>query len=436
MKNKRILTLVTSLIILLCICTSSLFSLSSCGNGNDAYVVSATVNDAGELVLIYSDGRSDTLVLSGGDTSVTISGSATNVAAATTAGLSSAVSIAANFTKTVQNNFGGLFPGFGSGGSYTTEYSSFGSGVIYKLDDSGEAMIITNYHVVYDSASNTKNGISDDISVFLYGSESSESAISAEYVGGSLYYDIAVLHVKSDLLKRASVKAAAISDIPVSVGTTAIAVGNPEASGISATLGIVSVDSEYITMTAANGQTTVSARVIRIDTAVNSGNSGGGLYNDKGELIGIVNAKISTTDVENIAFAIPASIATAVADNIIDNCFGKDNETVLRATLGVTLSASEARAVYNSETGLLEIKETVKVAEITPATAAAGILAVGDILLEAKIGDKSVSITRQHTLIDLMLCARAGDTLSIKVLRDGKEKTIEIKIDDSGFVKY
>ena len=68
-----------------------------------------------------------------------------------------------------------------------------------------------------------------------------------------------------------------------------------------------------------NGKTEM--RVIRVDTAVNPGNSGGGLFNSKGELIGIVNAKIISSDVENIGYAIPSSVAINVADNIINHTF-------------------------------------------------------------------------------------------------------------------
>ena len=64
----------------------------------------------------------------------------------------------------------------------------------------------------------------------------------------------------------------------------------------------------------ADGKTEVSLRVMRVDTAVNSGNSGGGLYNDEGNLIGIVNAKIVYDGVENIGYAISSSVAAAIAE--------------------------------------------------------------------------------------------------------------------------
>ena len=131
--------------------------------------------------------------------------------------------------------------------------------------------------------------------------EMEQYGISAEYIGGSLTYDIAVLKITdSEIYSESIAKKAELADRTVFAGETAIAIGNPEADGISSTVGVVSVDSEYLTMTGADDVTEVTFRVMRIDTAVNSGNSGGGLFNDQGELIGIVNAKIMTDDIENI----------------------------------------------------------------------------------------------------------------------------------------
>ena len=179
-------------------------------------VVDAEINDSGELILIYQDGTEQNLgVVVGKDGSdgvngedgalvidgyeSVIDGYESVISAASAKGLRSAVSIVCNFKATVQQ--GGWRPGYGS--TTTKEYSSAGSGVIYQLDkNEGDAFIITNYHVVYDASSNRENGISDDISVYLYGSATEERAIKATYVGGSIYYDIAVLRVEdSELLK-------------------------------------------------------------------------------------------------------------------------------------------------------------------------------------------------------------------------------------------
>ncbi len=424
---------------------TSCFALFSCSGGtqNTVYtggISSARLNERGELIVTYSDGREQNLgAVSNEGTTITIENGESSIASATSMGLASAVSITANFEKTYNNSYGGFFPGFGIGGTTTTPYKAEGSGVIYKLDrDTGSAFIITNYHVVYDKSSDSADGISEDIKVFLYGGEEEGYAIPAEYVGGSLYYDIAVLYVENcAALKNSAHNASKIANSEdVSVGTTAIAIGNPEGYGISASLGIVSVNSEYIAMTAADGVSTVSFRVMRVDTAVNSGNSGGGLYNDRGELIGIVNAKIVDSTVENIGYAIPSNVAAAVADNIIDNCFGKESRSVMRAVLGATLTASDSIAVIDGELGMIKVKETVSVAEIAAGSVAEGKLRVGDVLKSATLGDSTTQITRRHHVIDLMLDARVGDVIKLDIIRDGKELTVEITVTDSAIVAY
>lgn len=435
-----------SVLLALCIALTSVFGLYSCSSPasetKNSYsgITSARLNERGELIVSYSDGREQNLgAVSNEGTTINIENQDSSIASATSKGLASAVSITANFEKTYQNSYGGFFPGFGSGGTTTTPYTAEGSGVIYKLDrDTGSAFIITNYHVVYDKSSDAKDGISENIQVFLYGGEEEGYAIPAEYVGGSLYYDIAVLYVENcAALKNSAHNAPVIADSEnVAVGTTAIAIGNPEGYGISASLGIVSVNSEYIAMTAADGASTVSFRVMRVDTAVNSGNSGGGLYNDRGELIGIVNAKIVDSTVENIGYAIPSNVASAVADNIIDNCFGKDSKSVMRAVLGVTLTSSDSIAVIDGELGMIKVKETVSVAEVVAGSVADGKLMVGDVLKSATLGDATVEITRRHHVIDLMLDARVGDVVKLSVVRDGKEMTVEITVTEAAIIAY
>ena len=189
-------------------------------------------------------------------------------------------------------------------------------------------------------------------------------------------------------------------------------------------------------MTAADGKSYVQFRVMRVDTAVNSGNSGGGLYNDKGELIGIVNAKIVDSTVENIGYAIPSNVAIAVADNIVDNCFGKNTKSVKRAQLGVTLGSSDSMAIMDEESGMIKVKETVTVAEILSGSPAIGNLKVGDVIKSATLKSETIEVTRKHHIIDLLLKARVGDTVSIKVYRNGKEVDVNIVITENCIVEY
>ena len=181
-------------------------------------------------------------------------------------------------------------------------------------------------------------------------------------------------------------------------------------------------------MTAADGWTSVSFRVFRVDTAVNSGNSGGGLYDGQGNLIGIVNAKIVDDGVENIGYAIPSNVAIAIAENIIDYCYGTQVERVQRALLGISVATSDSRAVYDGETGSVHIEEQVYVYEVTKNSLAEGLLQAGDVLLSASVNDQTTQITRQYHVIDMMLSVRVGDTVSFVILRDGQETTVDITI--------
>lgn len=248
-----------------------------------------------------------------------------NISYAFSKAILSAVKIVAKHTvnKYLFNQFAG-----------TEEQSFTGAGVIYTLDkNSGDAYIITNYHVLYHKTSLSDNKISNDISVFLYGMDYEQYAISATYIGGSLTYDIAVIKVSaSEILKNSISQPVSLSSEEVLPGLKTIAIGNPLSDGLSVTSGIVNVASEYYTNTGADDVTTIDFRAIKIDTPVNGGNSGGGLFNLKGELIGIVNAKQKSVEIDNVGYAIPLEIAIGVAQNLIDNC-NESNEKVKKCLL-------------------------------------------------------------------------------------------------------
>jgi serine protease Do len=278
--------------------------------------------------------------------------------------------------------------------------------------------------------------------------QSSSYAIPATYVGGSAYYDIAVLRVdKSSILKNAATNgtltAVKVADSDgVAVGSAAIAIGAPGVednvaiSSIAVTSGIVSVDSEYITMTSVNGVSNVEFRVIRIDTAVNSGNSGGGLFNAKGELVGIVNAKITKSDVENIAYAIPSSVVKAVTKNIIDYCYGKECKRVMRAMMGVSVSASKLYTELDKQTGYVKLCEDITVVSTTEGSLSQGALLPNDIIKNVRIGELNVEVKRMHHLIDAMLYARVGDEVITTVIRNGQELQVKIIITKEALNEY
>ena len=315
-------------------------------------------------------------------------------------------------------------------------YSS-GAGVIYECNkQTGDAIIVTNYHVVYSAYAQTKNNICENIEVFLYGAVSTGKVMEATYIGGSMNYDLAVLKITgSDVIKNYDATPVSVKDSKsVHIGDTAIAIGNPRAEGFSVTSGIVSVDSENIDITLADEKTLTSMRVMRIDTPVNGGNSGGGLFDIDGNLIGIVNAKYSDVKIDNIGYAIPSSTVVAIVENLLDHCLNTDYETIKRPLLGIKVQIQNPYSHYDSETGYVELYEDTTVVEITGITSIAfGKLQNGDIIrkLEIEGTDKSFEITRQYQLLDALLYARVGDTVVLTVERNGELITRNIMITEN-----
>lgn len=363
-----------------------------------------------------------TVNVEGGDSyNITIQGGTPSSVAAANKALLSAVSIV-SFFESSNSGWGG----FGSSSDSDVSAAS-GSGVIYKLDKTkGEAYVITNHHVVYNST----YGVSKSIKVYLYGQEGyDECAMSATYVGGSLSYDIAILKITGStaLMSSIATEATFADSNKVSVLDTVVAVGNAQGSGISATVGYVNVESEYISMTGADEKTDITLRVIRTDAAVNPGNSGGGLFNDKGEVIGIVNAKSASDSVDNIGYAIPSNVAKSIADNIIYYCDGTSKTCVYRCLLGITVTSENPTVTYDTNTGKMYKSEDVTVTEIT-GTAVKNLLKSGDVLRSITIDGKENDITLRHHVVDSMLDAREGSVVVITLERDGKTESVSVTI--------
>ncbi len=411
--------------------------LAGCGEEAEEVVSiqKAYINKAGELIITYTDGIKDNLgVVVGADGSDGQDGtdgldgndgsdgsSGGSIVEVVGTALRSSVSIFCTYNEGRDESYAG------------------GSGVIYQLDkEQGNAFVITNYHVVHSSDGKTNNGISENIKVYLYGGELEGQEIQAQYVGGSQNYDIAVLYLEnSELLKNSDVAPVSIGDSDqVIPGQTAIAVGNAEGEGISVTTGIVSVESEQITLEASDGTKDIDHRVMRIDTAVNHGNSGGGLFNDRGQLIGIVNAKMVEEDVENIGYAIPSSVAIAVAQNIIDYCFEQDCTTAMRPMLGITIVNSASKGVYDETTGTMRIEQTIQVAEIGETSLVYGLMEVDDVFVAITLNGQTRQITRQHHVIDMMLWARAGDEIQLTIRRGDMEEVVCVTLPESCLTEY
>ena len=273
-----------------------------------------------------------------------------------------------------------------------------GSGVIYKINDD-TAYIITNYHVVY----NTKTRrYSEDIDIYLYN-------------------DIAVLKATSETFKEDIVQAVTVNTSDPVAGQATFAIGCPVLYTFSVTSGIVSVESEYITTKYSD-----NVRVYRTDAALNSGNSGGGMFNEYGELMGISDAKSSDTTDDNVCYAIPASLAIAVADNIIEN----DSQ---KFVLGITMQISDM-TTYEDEDGIIRTVYTYGIESVNAGSAAEGNLLAGDVLVSISInGATPVAIDSSYRSQEYLMTARPGDTITVNVLRNGESVSVDVIADSSYF---
>lgn len=313
-----------------------------------------------------------------------------------------------------------------------------GAGVIYQM---GEiySYIVTNYHVVYYARANTSDKIARKITIFQYGTSElvytsnqkdaqgypkavyGYGAVDAEYIGGSLSYDLAVLRVKTDDLKYFnSYATAATVAKDYSIGETAIAVGNPACEGFSVTSGIISVESEVIEMEAADEATICKHRVLRMDTSINGGNSGGGLFDINGHLIGIVNAKVVSTEIDNIAYALPYDNVVAIADNLI-YYYEQNNTTTNLKTLilGITTEAQNMHAVYDPETNRTTLQEDIVIVKMELGNGSRIGLHLGDKILSLTINDTTYTLTKGYQISDLLLTVRPGDKICFTVNRNG-----------------
>lgn len=273
---------------------------------------------------------------------------------------------------------------FGSSGTAT----SAGSGFI--LTDNG--YILTNYHVVEDA---------NAITVTLYSGEQYHATL----VGSDSDNDIAVLKIEASGLSTVII---GDSDT-LNVGDSVVAIGNPLGElTFSLTCGVVSALEREITLSRSSTMT-----LIQTDCAINAGNSGGALFNLYGEVIGITNAKYSSSSsseasIDNIGFAIPINTAMKIAQSIIENGY------YAKPFIGVTVTNA------TTEDG------TVIGAKITDVTAGGPADQAGLQIDDIVTAVDGVAVTGSKALARLIADCDSGDLLVFSVLRNGK--TIELKV--------
>ena len=272
--------------------------------------------------------------------------------------------------------------------------SGAGSGVIISSD----GYILTCAHVV-SGASNITVSIGD-------------KDYPATLVGEDTTSDIAVVKVDATGLTPATVG----NSDNLKVGESVMAVGNPLGElGGTVTSGIVSALNRSVSIQGSSSVNTMS--LIQMDASVSPGNSGGGLFNMNGELVGIVNAKSSSSDAEGLGFAIPINDAIKVAQDLLENGY-----VTGRPYMGITyLAVTDAQTAAQLGVNAYGIY-VVDVVSGGPADQAG-----------LKAGDRIISIdntevAQKTDLGTLMQEHSAGDTLSITIARDGQMQTVSLTL--------
>ena len=279
--------------------------------------------------------------------------------------------------------------------------SSAVSGTGFIVSEDG--YILTNYHVIELAAQNDK-----DVNVILYDG----TRYTASIVGYEKYNDVAVLKIDATGLKPVSFG----NSDSLAVGDLVYAVGNPLGElDFSMSTGHVSALDRAIT----SDESGVAINMFQIDAAVNSGNSGGPVYNAAGEVVGIVTAKYASTGVEGLGFAIPINDAVKIASDLITKGY-----VTGKAYMGVQIDQrynSLYSQYYNMPLGAY-----VYSVEDGSCAEKAGLLAK-DII--TRLGDQD--ITGYTDLTSALHGFSAGDTTSMTVYRGGEEVTLTITFDEA-----
>ena len=276
---------------------------------------------------------------------------------------------------------------------YQTTSAASGSGFIISPD----GYILTNFHVIENSNS---------ITVSLYNGENYD----AKLIGYDESNDIAVLKIEAENLSPV-----VLGDSDnLNVGDSVVAIGNPLGElTFSLTSGAISAKGREVTFSGG-----ITMNLLQTDCAINSGNSGGALFNLYGEVIGVTNAKYSSSSsseasIDNIGFAIPINSIRSIVESIIEKGY------VSKPYLGVSVAdVSEGYQIYGLPAGAA----VQTVAEDSPAQTAG--LQVGDIVTKA--GDQE--ITCADDLVQLVKECKVGDTVTFTVYRKGQTVTVTATI--------
>ena len=325
--------------------------------------------------------------------------------------MKSVVAITTKSVQEVQTYLGDF--GFGGFTTQQQEVEGSGSGIIIGQNDE-ELLIATNYHVI--EGANT-------VSVTCIDGEVYEAAVRGYDADKDLaVVSVAVSDVSDDTMDQIQIATIGSSD-DLRVGEQVIAIGNALGYGQSVTTGIVSAKNRKLDNSGQADEDSDGVNLIQTDAAINPGNSGGALLNMNGELVGINSAKLASTEVEGMGYAIAITDVSDILENLMNETpRDKVEDHGVLAIVGTSVS-EEAASVY-------DIPEGVLVTEVSKGGAAekAGIEAK-NIITEFD-GKRVRSI---DALVDMLQYYEPGEKVevTIQALGNGgyEEKKVTVKLD-------
>ncbi len=282
-----------------------------------------------------------------------------------------------------------------------------GSGIIISTD----GYILTNHHVIESAVNDKTRKVQAGAKIEVYLPNKIDKPYVAEVKGYDSKTDLAVLKINEQNLNAIEFG----DSNNLKIGEPAIAIGNPgglEYMG-SVTQGVISGLNRTVQLDGGR-----KIKLVQTDAAINPGNSGGALVNLKGQLIGVNTVKMVATGFEGLGFAIPVNDAKRIADELIKNTY------ISKPYLGISVDQRYTEDIAKENN--MPMGVYVASVEILGAAEKAGIQA-GDVI--TKFDGKAVK--SYADLEDEKNKHKAGDTVSIEIFREGKTKTVQVKLGET-----
>lgn len=299
-------------------------------------------------------------------------------------------------------------------------HAASATGVIYFVNDDGGAYILTNCHVVKNDI--TSKGVCSNISVAPYGYNDTEDMTEAICIGQLNDFDLSILYCPK--LKKLSMAICGISDNVVDdiyIGSPIFVIGNALGKGLSVATGNISMIDEYITYHSPIDQSSYTLRQMRLSVPLFEGCSGGGVFNESGQFIGLINSRLVFDNNSNIGYCISAKVVCSLAQAII-TAYEKEGEnwSIYTLRLGADFVENITDVIWDEVNGRLVTKKEITVSSIDEGSIGSIIFNVGDVLTSISINGTTYAVSELYHPEEVFFGIKNKDIIEFTYKRDGK----------------